>query len=129
MRRYLHARGFRFRLHERGLPGRPDLVLPKWNATVFVNGCFWHGHEGCRYFRLPATRPDFWAAKIGGNAMRDAVNERKLVELGWRVIVIWECAIRKDEEGALLELVKHLQSDESAVQIQSEADQLRANAE
>lgn len=129
VRRYLHAKGFRFRLHERRLPGCPDLVLAKWDVVVFVHGCFWHGHEGCRYFRVPATRTDFWGGKISGNANRDIENQRKLLELGWRVIVIWECAIRNDQEKALSELAKHIRGDVLTAQIQSRADQLSTRAE
>ncbi|MCE7032870.1 very short patch repair endonuclease [Lysobacter sp. GX 14042] len=129
VRRYLHGRGFRFRLHERRLPGRPDLVLAKWGAVVFVHGCFWHGHEDCRYFRVPATRTEFWVGKIRGNAKRDAENERKLLEMGWRVIVIWECAIRNDQEKALCELAKHIRGAVVAAQIESEPDQLSTRAE
>lgn len=129
VRRYLHASGLRFRLHKRGLPGRPDLVLARWNVVVFVHGCFWHGHDGCRYFRVPGTRTDFWVKKIGGNAERDVRTERQLRELGWRVIVIWECAIRNNREEALRELVTQIRGDAVAVQIQSEADQLASRAE
>ena len=129
VRRYLHASGFRFRLHKSGLPGRPDLVLAKWNVVVFVHGCFWHGHDGCRYFRVPRTRTEFWLEKIGGNAKRDVRTERQLRELGWRVIVIWECALRNDKEGALLELVRLIRGDAAAAQIRSEAGQLASRAE
>ena len=128
VRRYLHASGLRFRLHKKGLPGRPDLVLARWNVVVFVHGCFWHGHNGCRYFRVPGTRTDFWVDKIGGNAKRDVRTERQLRELGWRVIVIWECAIRNNREVALRELVTQIRGDAVAVQIQSEADQLASRA-
>lgn len=93
LRRGLHARGFRFRLHVRRLPGSPDLVFPGRQALIFVHGCFWHGH-GCSLFRLPATRPEFWRAKIEGNMTRDATAERALAADGWRVLTIWECAIK-----------------------------------
>lgn len=94
VRKALHARGFRFRIHVKDLPGKPDLVLPKYNAVVFIHGCFWHGHD-CRYFKLPKTRPEFWVNKIEKNKLRDSENIRTLLLSGWRVIVIWECAIRK----------------------------------
>jgi DNA mismatch endonuclease (patch repair protein) len=93
IRRGLHARGLRYRLHDRSLPGRPDLVLPKYHTAVFIHGCFWHAH-GCALSKLPATRQDFWQKKLEGNAARD---ERALAALqasGWRVLVIWECALR-----------------------------------
>lgn len=94
VRRALHARGFRYRLHARRLAGRPDLVLPRYHAAVFVHGCFWHGHEDCRYFRLPGTRAEFWEGKISRNRSNDARNTASLLEAGWRVAVVWECALR-----------------------------------
>jgi DNA mismatch endonuclease (patch repair protein) len=93
VRRALHAAGFRYRLHDRTLPGKPDLVFPKHGAVVFVHGCFWHGHD-CHLFRLPATRPEFWQAKIEGNAGRDRKAVKALVDAGWRVGTIWECALK-----------------------------------
>jgi DNA mismatch endonuclease (patch repair protein) len=93
IRRGLHGRGFRFRLHARDLPGRPDLVLPKHRAAVFVNGCFWHGHD-CPMFRLPATRPEFWLKKIEGNRARDTASAAALTYAGWRPFTVWECALR-----------------------------------
>lgn len=96
IRRALHARGFRFRLHSAGLPGRPDLVLRKYRAVIFVHGCFWHGHN-CPLFRLPATRTAFWEAKITGNRARDTRQEAELLADGWRVAKIWECALKGPE--------------------------------
>lgn len=93
LRRALHAKGFRYRLHDRRLPGRPDLVFPKYRAVVFVNGCFWHGHQ-CDQFRWPKTREEFWRAKIGGNVARDDVNIAALHDVGWRVGIVWECAMK-----------------------------------
>lgn len=93
LRRGLHARGFRFRLHDRRLTGSPDLVFPGHRAAVFVHGCFWHGHA-CPLFRLPATRQEFWRAKIEGNAARDEAAEAALLADGWRVLTIWECALK-----------------------------------
>ena len=93
LRRGLHARGFRFRLHDRRLPGSPDLVCAGRRAAVFVHGCFWHGHA-CPLFRLPATRQEFWRAKIEGNAARDKAAEAALLADGWRVLTIWECALK-----------------------------------
>lgn len=97
LRRALHARGFRFRLHSGKVPGRPDLVLPKHRAVVFVHGCFWHRHEGCRYATIPATRPEFWQAKFDANAARDSAVRTSLLQDGWRVATVWECALRKPE--------------------------------
>lgn len=96
LRRGLHALGFRFRLHDKKLPGSPDLVFPKYHAVLFVNGCFWHGHQGCRYFKVPSTRQEFWLAKIEANQARDERVHADLIESGWRVGTVWECATRKD---------------------------------
>lgn len=96
LRRGLHSRGFRYRLHDRRLPGSPDLVFPGRRAVIFVHGCFWHGH-GCHMFRLPATRREFWEAKIEGNRARDEAAEAALLADGWRVLTIWECALKGRE--------------------------------
>ena len=93
VRRGLHALGFRFVLHDRRLPGKPDMVLPRWRAAVFVHGCFWHGHD-CPLFRWPGTRQDFWRQKIGRNRGRDAEVEGELDDAGWRVLKIWECSLK-----------------------------------
>jgi len=92
VRRALHKIGLRYRLHNRHLPGKPDLVFPKFKAVVFVNGCFWHAHE-CHLFKWPATRELFWREKIGGNARRDQENYEDLRKLGWKVGIVWECAL------------------------------------
>jgi DNA mismatch endonuclease (patch repair protein) len=100
IRHGLHSLGFRYLLHDKRLPGRPDLVLPKWKAVVFVHGCFWHGHD-CALYRLPQTRPDFWKSKVAHNRERDAETETKLIHDGWRVLNIWECALKgKGKLGA-----------------------------
>jgi DNA mismatch endonuclease, patch repair protein len=93
IRRGLHALGFRYRLQGRLLPGRPDLVFPRYRAVIFVNGCFWHGHD-CALFRIPATRRNFWESKIASNRLRDARSESSLLKLGWRVATVWECSLR-----------------------------------
>jgi DNA mismatch endonuclease (patch repair protein) len=98
LRRALHARGFRFRLHSGMVHGRPDLVLPKHRAVIFVHGCFWHRHEGCRYATVPATRLEFWRAKFDANVARDSAVRTRLLEDGWRVAIVWECALRKPEQ-------------------------------
>lgn len=100
LRRALHARGFRYRLHAKGVIGRPDLVLPKHRAVIFVHGCFWHRHEGCRYATNPSTRPEFWLAKFGANVARDSAVRTALLENGWRVATVWECALRRHEQVA-----------------------------
>jgi DNA mismatch endonuclease (patch repair protein) len=109
VRRGLHRRGFRFRLHCTDLPGRPDLTLPKWGAVVFVNGCFWHGH-GCARFRLPSSRIDYWGPKILRNRQRDKRNAARLRRLGWRVLRVWECELRKDAELAIARLAVQLRA-------------------
>lgn len=93
VRKAAHRLGLRFRLHGRSLPGRPDLVFKKWNTVVFVNGCFWHGHKGCRRAKLPKSRPEFWRRKRRENTRRDAANYARLAETGWRVVVLWECEL------------------------------------
>ena len=98
LRRALHARGFRLRLHSSRIYGRPDLVLSKYRAVVFAHGCFWHRHEGCRYTTSPSTRPEFWQAKFETNVARDGAIRRKLLEDGWRVATVWECALRKTDQ-------------------------------
>jgi len=93
VRSLLHREGFRFRLHVRELPGKPDIVLPKYRAAIFVHGCFWHGHD-CPLYRLPGTRPDFWRNKIDRNRASDRRAREALLAAGWRVAVVWECALR-----------------------------------
>lgn len=98
VRHLLHERGFRYRLHRKDLPGKPDIVLPKYSAVILVHGCFWHGHD-CRYFKLPGTRTEWWAEKLAQNRTRDMKNHTDLIAAGWRVLVVWECAMR--EPGAI----------------------------
>ena len=94
VRKYLFSCGLRFRIQVRKLPGNPDIVLPKYKTVIFVDGCFWHGHEDCRYFRLPKSNVEFWKAKIERNVARDVRNEVALKALGWRVVRVWECEIK-----------------------------------
>ena len=96
VRRFLHRMGFRFRLHRRDLPGRPDIVLPKYRTAVEVRGCFWHRHEGCLFAYTPKSNREFWETKLNGNRDRDRRNLRELTHLGWRVIEIWECELADD---------------------------------
>lgn len=100
VRRGLHARGFRFLLHDRRLPGRPDLVLPKYRTVIFVHGCFWHGH-GCHLFKWPKTRGLFWRAKIEANQSRDARALALLQDAGWRPLVVWECELKSQPEDSI----------------------------
>ncbi len=99
VRRFLHAMGYRFRLHRRDLPGTPDIVLPGRRQVILVHGCFWHGHEGCRYAVMPKTRPDFWRAKIEANRARDGLALAALVASGWDVWTVWECEVRHGSFG------------------------------
>ena len=120
VRRGLHAAGFRYKLHDQSLPGKPDIVFPKYKCVIFVNGCFWHGHE-CALFRWPKENKSFWEKKIRGNKFRDRINEVKLESLGWRIIVIWECAFKGrqkySDEEFLSEVASLIKSDSSFSEI------------
>ena len=96
IRKFLFANGFRYRLHIKHLPGKPDIVLPKYKTVIFVNGCFWHGHENCKYFVVPKTRTDWWLAKIERNKQLDQENNIKLKNEGWNVFTIFECELRRN---------------------------------
>ncbi|MFO1202481.1 MAG: DNA mismatch endonuclease Vsr [Tabrizicola sp.] len=100
LRRALHAKGFRYRLHVKGLIGKPDIVLPKHNAVIFVHGYFWHRHSGCRYATTPTTRPEFWEVKFQTNIARDITARSALLQAGWRVATVWECALRNQLDAA-----------------------------
>lgn len=117
VRTFLHREGFRFRLHGKGLPGRPDVVLPRWKAVIFVHGCFWHGHVDCRYFKIPKTRTEFWVAKINANRIRDARAIKSIANAGWRVFTIWECAIRNEPVTALNRLAAFIRTDTRIAEI------------
>lgn len=109
IRKYLFAQGLRYRKNVSKLPGKPDIVLPKYKTVVFVNGCFWHGHEGCKYFVPPKTNTEFWYAKLQYNQERDARNYQKLRDLGWRILIVWECEIRHgDSKTALEKLIEDI---------------------
>jgi len=95
VRKLLHANGFRFRIHEKKLPGKPDIVLPKYKSVIFVHGCFWHGHEGCKYYVIPKTRTEWWVNKINRNKEVDNKNIQKLRQLGWKVLIVFECDLKK----------------------------------
>jgi DNA mismatch endonuclease (patch repair protein) len=103
IRRALFARGFRFRIHSKTIPGKPDIALPKYRAVIFVHGCFWHGHA-CSLFKTPSTRIDFWLAKFESNQHRDRVVASLLFETGWRSLIIWECALRGANAETLLKI-------------------------
>jgi len=109
--KYLFSQGFRYRKNVRTLPGQPDIVLPKYQTVIFINGCFWHGHEGCKYFVMPKTNIEFWRNKIEYNQRRDRENHQKLKELGWNILIIWECDIRHgDKEKALRNLSERIKN-------------------
>ena len=112
VRQFLFAQGFRYRLYRKDLPGKPDIVLPKYKTVIFINGCFWHGHSGCKYATIPEANHDFWLAKISGNIERDKSNYAKLYELGWKVIEIWQCELKpKFREQTLNNLLTELRND------------------
>lgn len=105
VRKYLFSKGLRFRVNVSKLPGKPDIVLPKYRTVIFINGCFWHGHEGCRYATMPKSNTDFWQTKIDRNRARDIEVEQQLTAKGWRVIRVWECDIKpKVREASLAAL-------------------------
>ncbi|WP_321319059.1 DNA mismatch endonuclease Vsr [Labilibaculum sp.] len=111
VRRFLFANGFRYRLHAKNLPGKPDIVLPKYKTVIFVNGCFWHGHQNCKYFVPPKTRTQWWLQKITNTQKRDRQAQTELQSLGWRVITIWECELKpKKVEERLNGLLSYLLS-------------------
>lgn len=103
VRKYLFSQGFRYRKNDKRLPGKPDIVLPKYRTVIFVNGCFWHKHEGCKYFVWPKSNPEFWREKIEGNVERDKKKATELIEKGWRVITIWECELKSKDRAKTLE--------------------------
>lgn len=120
LRSALHRLGFRFRLHDRKLPGRPDIVLPRYRAVIFVNGCFWHGHS-CSLFRWPSTREEFWRDKIASNIARDQSAKMELIAAGWRVATIWECSwkgrFRLNDDERVSLCAQWLNSDQTAMEL------------
>lgn len=106
VRKYLFSQGFRYRKNDKKLPGTPDIVLPKYKTVIFVNGCFWHGHDGCRYFVVPKTNTEFWMNKVSTNIERDNRKQEALKELGWNVIVLWECELKQKLVESTLECLK-----------------------
>ena len=109
VRKGLFASGFRYRLHAKNLPGKPDIVLNKYNSLIFVNGCFWHGHKGCKFFRMPKSNLEYWKPKIAKNIENDKKHQKELKALGWKVVVVWECELKKnDAEKTLSKLVKQV---------------------
>lgn len=114
VRRFLFANGFRYRLHNNKLPGKPDIILPKYNAVIFINGCFWHGHKNCKYFVVPKTRTDWWLNKIHGNTVTDRKALNTLKKAGWNIIIIWECELKSGKVDKTLEsLIRKLSHQQS----------------
>ena len=124
LRRALHAKGLRFRLHTARLPGKPDIVFPKFNAVVFVHGCFWHRHDSCRFATTPKTRTEFWKQKFDANVARDSRNQDQLVEMGWRVAIVWECGLRNviDIAKTAEQVEAWLQSKEDFLEVGIDAE-------
>lgn len=109
VRKFLHSKGFRYKLNDKTLPGKPDLVLPKYKTIIFIHGCFWHGHEGCKYFVVPKTRTEWWLNKISTNAANDRKAIEMLIKENWKVITIWECELRPNIiEPTLIRLLEEL---------------------
>lgn len=112
VRKFLFNKGFRYKLHDKALPGKPDIVLPKYKTVIFVHGCFWHGHEGCKYFVIPKTRTKWWIEKINRNKQLDAEHSRNLKKMGWKIITIFECRLRpKNRDKTLNQLPERLTRD------------------
>ena len=105
LRKGMHSRGLRFRLHRAKMPGKPDLVFPRFNVACFVHGCFWHRHKGCQYCTNPSTRPEFWQSKFQSNVMRDAKNIESLLQANWRVAIVWECQLRKERSEETMNML------------------------
>lgn len=131
VRKYLFSRGLRFRVQVRKLPGTPDIVLPKYKTVIFVNGCFWHGHEGCKYFRLPKSNVEFWKEKIERNIARDAHNVSELKALGWHVFRVWECEIKTvaEREEYLKQLFNRIVRPAQSYLIEPDTDEPSMAAE
>ena len=111
VRKFLFSKGLRYKIHDNSLPGKPDIVLPKYKTVIFVNGCFWHAHENCKYHVLPKSNSDYWVPKIEKNIKRDKINIETLISLGWKVITIWECNLKPDNlEKVLGNLLTELRS-------------------
>lgn len=124
IRSLLHKKGFRFRIHANKLPGRPDIIFPKFKAIIFINGCFWHGHKNCPLFRLPKTRVEFWENKIHRNQKNDEKNIKTLLNSNWRVAIVWECSIRgknKDPAYVINKLTDWITSSNTFLEISGNA--------
>lgn len=108
VRKFLHKNGFRYRLHVKNMPGKPDIVLPKYKTVIFIHGCFWHGHEGCKYYVVPKSNVSYWVPKIEKNIQRDVESEKRLEIQKWKIIKLWECDVKYRTESTLTELIKQI---------------------
>lgn len=112
VRKFLHSQGFRYRIHVKDLPGKPDIVLPKYKTVIFIHGCFWHGHTGCKYYVIPKTRTEWWSDKINKNKTKDQTSNQNLKDAGWNIIEIWECDLKKSVQletlSELSKRIKHI---------------------
>ncbi len=125
VRKYLFAHGFRFRVNDKRFPGTPDIVLPKYKTIIFVNGCFWHGHENCKAARLPKSNSSFWTNKIAQNIERDRKVQSQLQQMGYRILIIWECQLKsKKLETTLSELIADIKSNDLLYNQQADTKQL-----
>ena len=129
VRQYLHAAGFRFRIHVKKLPGTPDVVLAKYRTCIFVNGCFWHGHRGCRFATQPKSNAEFWSSKIANNIRRDELSVQALEAMGWKVVTVWECDLRKERRDATLPSLAELIRRNGASYASEQAQRRERNAE
>jgi len=127
VRQFLHSQGLRFRLHAKNLPGCPDIVLPKWRVAIFVHGCFWHRHKGCRFSTMPASNTERWMSKFEKNIARDQRSKDEILAAGWKVVVLWECGLKDVEAGKknllwLLDYIRDKSSVEQALEWPAAAD-------
>lgn len=112
VRKYLFSRGYRFRKNDKRYPGKPDVVLPKYHVVIFVNGCFWHQHPGCKNATMPKSNTEFWKEKLGKNVTNDSKNIEKLSSMGWKVITLWECELEKDFEACMEKLIDEIEHNQ-----------------
>ena len=110
VRSYLFLKGYRFRKNDKRYPGKPDVVLPKYKTVIFVNGCFWHQHPGCKHSKLPETNNEYWKEKLQKNVVNDQMHTKQLQDMGWRVIVLWECELKKDFDNQMKKVISALQA-------------------
>ena len=108
LRSLLHKKGFRFRLHDKKLPGKPDIVLPRFRTVIFVNGCYWHRHSGCKFAYIPKSRQEFWQEKFTNTVIRDKKKTKNLQDIGWRVLTVWECELEKDPDHVVESIIRDI---------------------